>query len=494
MSSSTPWRLRVLTLCGTGDSYRHVPTIDTLPDDVLLEIFDCYRSDSYTYYPSIWKWHVLVYVCQRWRQIIFASPHRLNLRILCTHDTPVRKNVGVWPAFPIVIDYRHAWSGITPDDEDNVIAALEHPDRVCFVRLVVTGSQLGKMATVMQEPFPVLTSLDIWSRDGSVPVLPVKFFAGSAPRLQAIFLHGIPSPSLPTLLLSAGDLVKLDLRNIPPTGYIVPEAMVVGLAALPRLKLFIIEFQSATPRPDRIHLPPVTRTVLPSLIYFEFKGASEYLEDLIGRIDSPQLNQISIFYLDPLDNFHVAQLCKFVDRSVGPKLTLLRHAHVTFFNDKVSFGMYRHANHPSPDSSLYSATTIVSCDGVDWQVSNIAQLLSHLFVPLSTVVHLNLKVRVKGNRQLEYTDDVEWLHLLHQFSTVKTLHVSQKLAGHVALALEEGGTVAEVLPSLDLICLAGQSMSSIRKFVIARRLSGLPVTVVDTKTEFNNRLESYFSK
>jgi len=115
-------------------------------------------------------------------------------------------------------------------------------------------------------------------------------------------------------------------------------------------------------------------------------------------------------------------------------------------------------------------------------------------VPLSTVVHLNLKVRVKGNRQLEYTDDVEWLHLLHQFSTVKTLHVSQKLAGHVALALEEGGTVAEVLPSLDLICLAGQSMSSIRKFVIARRLSGLPVTVVDTKTEFNNRLESYFSK
>ncbi|KAH9172871.1 hypothetical protein EDB89DRAFT_2242611 [Lactarius sanguifluus] len=319
-----------------GAGYRHTSTIDTLPDDVLLEIFDFYRSQSYTYHPSIWKWHILVYVCQRWRHIIFASPHRLNLRILCTHNTPVRKNVGVWPIFPIVIDYRHAWSGITPSDEDNVIAALEQPGRVCSLRLVVTGSQLGKMATVMQEPFPVLTDLDIWSKDGNVPALPAEFFGGSAPRLQAILLHGVPIPSLPTLLMSAGDLVKLDLRNIPPTGYIAPEAMVVGLTALPRLKLFIIEFQSATPRPDQIHPPPVTRAVLPALIYFEFKGASEYLEDLAGRIDSPQLSQISTFYLDPPNNFQVAQFCKFVDRSIGPKLAAYRHAHVTFFSDKFS--------------------------------------------------------------------------------------------------------------------------------------------------------------
>jgi hypothetical protein len=63
----------------------------------------------------VWKWHTLVHVCQRWRQIVFASPRRLNLQILCTHGTPVRKNLGIWPAFPIAIDYYSIEkSGLTP--------------------------------------------------------------------------------------------------------------------------------------------------------------------------------------------------------------------------------------------------------------------------------------------------------------------------------------------------------------------------------------------
>ena len=98
------------------------------------------------------------------------------------------------------------------------------------------------------------------------------------------------------LLLSTSNLVFLDLREIPPTGYISPEAMVAGLTALPKLKSFIIEFQLATPRPDRIHPPPVTWTVLPALTSFRFKGASEYLEDLVAGIDAPQLDEIYIYY------------------------------------------------------------------------------------------------------------------------------------------------------------------------------------------------------
>ena len=126
----------------------------------------------------------LVHVCQNWRQLVFASRHRLNLHFLCTHRTPVRKNLGIWPALPIVIDYHYSGSGITPNDEDNVICALEHPDHVCYVRLDMTGSQLGKMATVMQEPFPVLTPrLFIGSDDIDAPVLPGTFLGGSAPCL-----------------------------------------------------------------------------------------------------------------------------------------------------------------------------------------------------------------------------------------------------------------------------------------------------------------------
>ncbi len=107
----------------------------------------------------------VAHVCQRWRQIVFASPHRLNLQILCTHGTPVRKNLDCWPAFPIVVDYcgyhRNGFETVAPPSEyyDNVIAALEHSDRVCSIRMSVTGSLLEMVVTVLQKSFPMLTSV-----------------------------------------------------------------------------------------------------------------------------------------------------------------------------------------------------------------------------------------------------------------------------------------------------------------------------------------------
>ena len=349
----------------------------------------------------------------------------------------------------------------------------------------------------MQKPFPVLTRLYIYSKDGNVPVLPGGFFGGSAPCLQEIRLYGIPFPALSTLLLSASDLVKLSLLGIPPTGYagyISPEEIVASLAALPRLKVFAIEFQLANSRPDRIHPPPITRTVLPVLTSFRFCGSSEYLEDLVAQIDSPQLDQIEIKYFRRFLHFQVAQFSKFIDRSVGLKITPSRRAHVTFFSDEVSFNMYRHANHPSESWDQRSVAITISCKGIGRQVSQIARVLSHISVTLS-VVHLYLDTYPQ-EYQLEGTDNVEWQHLLHQFSTAQTLHVSRGLAWHFALALEDitGEMAAEVLPSLDLICLGDPPPSSVEKFVAVRRLSGRPITVVGTWMEFDKRLKSYVSE
>ena len=63
-----------------------------LSDDVLLEIFDFYKKNHnpgprYKGLPeAVWDWDILVHVCQRWRQVVSASPLRLDLRILCTRD------------------------------------------------------------------------------------------------------------------------------------------------------------------------------------------------------------------------------------------------------------------------------------------------------------------------------------------------------------------------------------------------------------------------
>ena len=462
-----------------------------LPDNVLLEIFNFYRNKYPLYYTRIQWWTLLVHVCQRWRQVVFESPHRLNLQILCTRGIPVKKDIGIWPNFPIVIDF----SSKKTVDEKNVMAALEHSDRVCSIELryYTRLSHLENMVTAMQKPFPLLTHLGIalgLFGGGDVPAIPAEF---SAPRLREITLSGIPYPALPKLLLSTSDLVKLDIFDIPPTGYISPEAMAASLAALPRLETLVVRFQLATSRPDRMHPPPLTRTVLPALTYFQFKGASEYLEDLVARIDGPQLNQIVIAYLNQVIDFQVVQFSNFIDRTVGPEIARFRHAQFSFSYGTVAFTMYPHANHSPWDRR--PVTTIISCNETDWQVSHITQVLSHVSAKLSNVVHLKLKVEPYTGR-LKGTEDVEWLHLLQQFSALQTLHVSPELAGHVALALEgiEGETVDDVLLSLNLIRIVDQPASSIKKFIAARQLSGRPVTVIDTEAEFDEKVESYVSE
>jgi hypothetical protein len=239
---------------------------DVLTDDVLLEIFDCYRREDDT----LWEWRrPLVHVCRRWRQIIFQSPHRLNLKILCTSKTPVRKNLGIWPVFPIAIDFRCTWSDPVRGDIDNIIAALERPDRVGYLKLDITNTNPVVFATVTSKPFPLPTHLIIHLYDGhGGRSFPDEFLGGSAPRLQIIRLRNIAIPTLPNILLSASDLVELHLRRIPPTGYISPVAMAMCLATSPRLNTLTIEF-SAVVFGAFVKDPPFDSTaVLPALTNF----------------------------------------------------------------------------------------------------------------------------------------------------------------------------------------------------------------------------------
>jgi hypothetical protein len=315
----------------SGKRPRHATTISMLSDDVMLEIFDFSQKNYVPYLwlsVGIWDWRILVHVCQRWRQVVFGSPLRLNLRILCTYGTPVQKHLEIWPKFPIHIEYLRD-GPMERNDEDNVIAAFDHTNRLSAVALSLTGQQLGKVVTVMQEPFPALTHLYLRTGESNdVPVLPCEFLGRSAPSLQKIQLIGIPFPALPGLLLSTSDLVTLYLLNIPQTGYISPEAMVAGLASLIGLEDLVIGFQLPSSYPDQIHLPPVTRTVLPALTKFYFRGVREYLEDFMARISAPRLHQIRIYYFNQLVDFEVPQLWRFIDDS--EVLRQATHGYVKF--------------------------------------------------------------------------------------------------------------------------------------------------------------------
>ncbi len=99
--------------------------VGTLPDDALLEIFNFYVDDLEEYDNDIEGWHTLVHVCRRWRNVVFASPRRLDLRLLCTPTTSVKEMREIWPEFPIVV-----YCNATAEGEDDVIDALELNDRV----------------------------------------------------------------------------------------------------------------------------------------------------------------------------------------------------------------------------------------------------------------------------------------------------------------------------------------------------------------------------
>jgi len=182
-------------------------SIGILPDEVLLHAFHFYRADAMDALNGTWGWHRLVHVCRRWRQIILESQHSLDLRLLCTEKTPIRRTLDVWPPLPIIMECRiprtmlQSPNQVTEDSTGNdLVTALEHPDRIHQITICgLTDLLLGKIASVMLEPFPELTHLrlQVESRDDSdtATALPDGFLGGFAPRLQRVWLE-YPIPSI----------------------------------------------------------------------------------------------------------------------------------------------------------------------------------------------------------------------------------------------------------------------------------------------------------
>jgi hypothetical protein len=446
-------------------------TIDTLPDVALLEIFDFYVK------AQIKAWHRLVHVCRKWRDLIFASPRRLNLRLYCNLWTPVRKSLDIWPKLPIFIkdDGDERW-GL-----DNIIAAFEHDSRVRGIDLyLVPSPRIEKALAAMQKPFPELTYLKLhklYSIRGTARVVPASFLGGSAPSLEYVLLDRITFPGLPKLLLSATDLSDLHLWNIPPSGYILPEEMAPCLAVLTRLERLVIQFESPPSRLDQKNRrpPPPTRTVLAVLTLFYFKGVGEYLDELVAQIDAPLLKRFNMTFFPQLI-FDTPQLAEFISRS--PILTTHNEARLIFSDSEVDIKL--------PQTSDGALKLGISCGQLDQQASSLAQVCRSSFPPalISAVEHLYID---GYSREYWHESDTgkiqnnQWLELLLPFTAVKHLYVSFDFTPDILPFMKElvPERVTEVLPTLQTLFLEGPlpSKSAIKRLVAARRLSGHPIVV-----------------
>ena len=308
--------------------------IDVLPDDVLLEIFDFYAKECpLPERRNAEAWQPLVHVCRRWRNLVFESPRRLNLRLYCSPEIPTRDTLQVWPALPLLVCCRNEVA-LSESGMDNIVAALGQSNRVCKVDLFFRWElkavledvlqsedvledvlQLEDVLPAMEVPFPELTFLRLVSiGQRTPPVLSDSFLGGFAPRLQILRLDNIPFPGLPKLLLSATHLLRLHLYGLSRPGYISPQAMIALLSALSTLEVLSIEFQSPQFRLGRESpsLPPPKRAILPALRIFRYEGITEYLEELVAHIDAPQLGQLDITFFDQID-FGTPRLTQFID-------------------------------------------------------------------------------------------------------------------------------------------------------------------------------------
>ena len=452
-------------------------SVDTPPDDVLLAIFDQYvNDDAQNSTERERAWRSLVHVCRRWRRIVFGSPRHLNLQLVCRDTTPARDRLDVWPALPLII---RSYNAHQTGSADNITAVLERSDRVCQIYLAdVQSLDLEILLTAMQQPFPELTNLLLYSKGEIVPAVPGSFLGGSAPSLRTLQFRGIPFPELPKLLVSATHLVDLYLHDTPHSGYISPNVMVAAISALTSLSSFWLKFQSPRSCPDHASRrpPPSTRAVLPVLRYFAFKGVGEYLEDLVARIDAPRLNTLEITFFNDIV-FDTPQFIQFISRT--PTSRALEKANITLRNRDVNLSF---SSQTSGDGDVYVE---ILCQGLDWQVSSVEQVCISCLPPLSMLEDLH--TFEQPDSPPDWKDDIEnglWLQLLHPFSAVKNLYLSEQFALRIGPALQDlpEGRTTEVLPALQNIFLRGLQPSGpvqegIGQFVASRQATSHPITV-----------------
>jgi hypothetical protein len=485
----------------TVKNYRDAVTIDMLPDNVFLEIFDfCQGDPTIQVIQRMREWQRLVHVCQRWRSIIFSSPCCLDLRLSCSYGTPVRKNLVFWPvAVPLTVDFPFVPFRLSPEDEDNVVAALEHPGRVNHIVILGADSLLRKVAPLMQEPFPALTRLDLaWDLKDlpapfsqGLPVIPGRFLGECAPRLEHLYIEQISVPELPTFLFSA--LVTLKLNDISEDNYISPEAMVGSLAVLTKLTTLSITFYDEIDLSEQTtrNMDPPMRAILPALTIFHYRGCSEYLDDFLAQIDTPHIDNLKIEYFMIWIQIPAPQLSQFINRTENLRLDRFRRSKVIFDIFDVSVEL----DHPQGKCrQAQLCLKILGQQGwLDKRVPCVAHVLGQLVATFSNVDHLIAHGDYVDSGEMDLAD---WLPFFRLFPAAEGLHLSGGVAAYIPSVLEDTAdseeVVTDVFPVLNLIWLDQDNedcdepvpVGSIEQFLSLRRHCGRPVTVVNTQDEF----------
>ena len=470
--------------------------IHQLDDDSLLIIFSFCRllilEESAADYNQLldggewnheWWWHRLIQVCRRWRYLVLEAAFHLQVSLVCATGTPVAEMLAHSPPVPLIVDHiDNGYGDLTPEDEEGIMLALQHHDRVRRIRIRKSVTILDKLIVALESKFPILEFLSIdhhQSYRPSIPYITNLTFPETfrAPHLCQLVLENfatsIESPSLTTM----ANLVTLWLTSIPSSGYFPPNVLLQRLSLMPRLETLGISFNFYDPRRDvkrqLLHKQIMTPVTLSNLHWLYYGGPSAYSEALLPWVTTPLLERFQTHFYNQMI-YSIPCLRQFMSTT---RNVVLKIATVTFYENCLMLMAY-----PHEEARPYTWSFEFGGKHLDWQVVSAAQIFHQLKTVFSAVEHLSLRygrhnISSEWNRRADRT---YWRKLLGSFGTAKTVRVEYGLVEHISLALEpeEGESSTELLPELQKLSYSVRGASrAFALFIDARKKAGRPLTV-----------------
>lgn len=381
------------------------------------------------------------------------------------------KTLDCWPALPIVVEYggSSALNPPSPEDEENVLAALKRPDRVNSIHLTVTESLLEKLSSI-EHPFTELEELVLLSQGGKPLTLPSTFRWNT--RLRKLHSTGVSFCTHQLAFHSIRGIVDLQLHDIDNYLFLTSLPETLSGLALQSLSVYVRSVHNLAVAPlskKRIVRP----LVIPSLSRLRYRGKSKYLDSLLARLDAPHITDIEITFFNEAQ-FNISNVIKFIDRSEIQELH--RPADILFSEQSASISL----THSTP---TYLKLQVL-CESFSQQLYSMARICSRFYA-----LHLRVeKIRISmtPSRLLYHTDSEDWATLLYSFNHSKSFHRVRDSDPPTETRrhrrLSDGGQEA-VLPVLPKLCICkfGSRYHPLREAVVSimvdYRLSDRPIEV-----------------
>ena len=497
----------------SNTGHRHAPqtAIGALNHDVLLNIFHWYRLGNTTDgFDRGWNlerwWYKPIQVCRTWRHLILASPTRLDLHLVCTYGTPVTTMLTYSPPLPLIIYYPGRPGDAAGKDEEDVLFALQHRERVRRIHVRAPAASLPGLLYAMNGEYSALQRLVVRSHtdkpgaaSGTDVELPAKL---QAPLLRRLTLSDVRLPVGSELLRRAEGLVTLELLNIADSPEVHPAHLVAQLARMTQLESLVVHFRTALPNRavERTLLGArTTRATLSRLKLLSFRGGSAYLEGVLARISAPSLQTLFLDFFAQL-TFDLPCLVRFVRAAQaspeGDGERFQFHAAELHFDAETACVLLdsRATDRGKAGRPRTNPVQLrVSCRALDWQLAQICGALAPLFARVEGLTIGLHTSHPKPNPDANSTPDADsdadsdraqWHALLRAFGGTKTLQLAGPRAEYLLRELLP--LPVELLPALQELLpgddgepgAAGDGEGGLAAFTVEREAAGRPVRVV----------------